>query len=64
MELYSQILDHAGPAFGIILRHIRDRPDDPCLFHCTGRLAPAYGFRLATLTSHASPQPAKIERAC
>ncbi|KAI0774504.1 protein-tyrosine phosphatase-like protein [Fomes fomentarius] len=35
MQLYSQILDHAGPAFGIVLRHVRDRPNDPCLFHCT-----------------------------
>lgn len=39
MQLYSQILDHAGPAFGIVLRHIRDRPNDPCLFHCTGMSA-------------------------
>ncbi|KAI0638416.1 protein-tyrosine phosphatase-like protein [Trametes polyzona] len=35
MILYSQILDNAGPAFGVVLRHIRDRPDAPCLFHCT-----------------------------
>jgi len=35
MELYSQILDHGGPSFGTILRHIRDRPTEPCLFHCT-----------------------------
>ncbi|OCH88331.1 hypothetical protein OBBRIDRAFT_758450 [Obba rivulosa] len=35
MELYSQILDHAGPAFGVIIRHIRDHPDDGILFHCT-----------------------------
>ncbi|KAK7060362.1 hypothetical protein VNI00_001127 [Paramarasmius palmivorus] len=35
MELYSQILDHAGPAFGAILRHVRDRPNEACLFHCT-----------------------------
>lgn len=36
MELYSQILDNGGQAFGEILRHVRDRPDDGCLFHCTG----------------------------
>lgn len=36
MTLYSQILDHAGPAFGTILRHIRDHPEDNCVFHCTG----------------------------
>ncbi|KAI0751035.1 protein-tyrosine phosphatase-like protein [Daedaleopsis nitida] len=35
MELYFQILDHAGPAFGIVFRHIRDRPHGACLFHCT-----------------------------
>ncbi|CAK5275325.1 unnamed protein product [Mycena citricolor] len=35
MELYSQILDSGGPAFGSILRHVRDRPSDGCLFHCT-----------------------------
>ena len=36
MQLYSQILDHAGPAFGAVLRHIRDKPEQGCLFHCTG----------------------------
>lgn len=36
MELYSQILDHGGLAFGTILRHIRDRPDNTFIFHCTG----------------------------
>ncbi|KAG6335887.1 hypothetical protein ID866_3196 [Astraeus odoratus] len=35
MKLYSQILDHGGNAFGIILRHVRDRPNSPFLFHCT-----------------------------
>ncbi|KAF5393165.1 hypothetical protein D9757_001236 [Collybiopsis confluens] len=35
MELYSQILDHGGPAFGAILRWIRDNPNDACIFHCT-----------------------------
>ncbi|KAF8076680.1 protein-tyrosine phosphatase-like protein [Lyophyllum atratum] len=35
MELYSQILDHAGPSFGAIFRHIRDNPTVGCLFHCT-----------------------------
>ncbi|KAJ7774097.1 protein-tyrosine phosphatase-like protein [Mycena olivaceomarginata] len=35
MELYSQILEHGGPSFGTILRHVRDRPNEPCLFHCT-----------------------------
>ncbi|KAF8969321.1 protein-tyrosine phosphatase-like protein [Flammula alnicola] len=35
MELYSQILDHGGHAFGAILRHVRDKPAEGCLFHCT-----------------------------
>ncbi|KAH7919534.1 hypothetical protein BV22DRAFT_1108028 [Leucogyrophana mollusca] len=35
MTLYSQILDHGGPAFGTILRHVRDKPTSPFLFHCT-----------------------------
>jgi protein tyrosine/serine phosphatase len=35
IELYTQILDHGGPAFGTILRHVRDRPNEGCLFHCT-----------------------------
>ncbi|CCL98588.1 uncharacterized protein FIBRA_00589 [Fibroporia radiculosa] len=35
MELYSQILDHGGLAFGVILRHVRDSPNEGLLFHCT-----------------------------
>ncbi|OSX59407.1 hypothetical protein POSPLADRAFT_1184142 [Postia placenta MAD-698-R-SB12] len=35
MELYSQILDHGGLAFGAILRHVKDRPNEGCVFHCT-----------------------------
>ncbi|OJA18919.1 hypothetical protein AZE42_07863 [Rhizopogon vesiculosus] len=35
MILYSQILDHGGPAFGTILRHVRDKPNAPFIFHCT-----------------------------
>jgi len=35
MELYSQILEHGGRSFGAILRHLRDRPDEGCIFHCT-----------------------------
>ncbi|KAF9021518.1 hypothetical protein BDZ89DRAFT_1137968 [Hymenopellis radicata] len=35
MELYSQILDSGGSAFGAILRHVRDRPTEGCIFHCT-----------------------------
>lgn len=39
MILYSQILDHGGEAIGSILRHIRDKPSEGCLFHCTGMYA-------------------------
>ncbi|KZT05648.1 uncharacterized protein LAESUDRAFT_726936 [Laetiporus sulphureus 93-53] len=35
MELYSQIMDHGGPAFGVIFRHVRDKPTEGCIFHCT-----------------------------
>ncbi|THH11937.1 hypothetical protein EW145_g314 [Phellinidium pouzarii] len=35
MELYSQILDNGGPAFAEIIKHVRDKPDEGCLFHCT-----------------------------
>ncbi|KAH8830255.1 protein-tyrosine phosphatase-like protein [Flagelloscypha sp. PMI_526] len=35
MQLYSQILESAGEAFGTILRHIRDNPSEPFIFHCT-----------------------------
>ncbi|KAG2033638.1 protein-tyrosine phosphatase-like protein [Suillus americanus] len=35
MILYSQILEHGGPAFGTILRHVRDKPNSPFMFHCT-----------------------------
>jgi len=35
IELYSQILDHGGPSFGSILRHIKDHPREPLIFHCT-----------------------------
>jgi hypothetical protein len=39
MQLYSEILDAGGPAFGAILRHVRDSPNDAFIFHCTGALA-------------------------
>ncbi|THH19929.1 hypothetical protein EW146_g1352 [Bondarzewia mesenterica] len=35
MQLYCEILDAGGPAFGTILRHVRDRPHDGFIFHCT-----------------------------
>jgi protein tyrosine/serine phosphatase len=35
MQLSSDSLDAGGPAFGSILRHVRDSPNDGFLFHCT-----------------------------
>ena len=35
IELYTQILDHGGNSFGALLRHVRDKPNEGCLFHCT-----------------------------
>lgn len=35
MELYTQIMDNAGPSFRTIFCHIRDHPDSGCMFHCT-----------------------------
>ena len=39
MELYTQILDNGGVAFSEILKHVRDKPEESCLFHCTGWLS-------------------------
>ena len=47
MQLYSEILDAGGPAFGAILRHVRDSPNDAFIFHCTGAFsAPRDSFLL------------------
>jgi protein tyrosine phosphatase len=35
MQLYSEILDNAGPSYRQIFIHIRDKPNTPILFHCT-----------------------------
>ena len=39
-KMFTQMLEEGGPAFGLILKHIRDRPGEPCIFHCSGE----YGF--------------------
>lgn len=36
MQLYTEILEAGGPAFGSILRHVRDKPREGFIFHCTG----------------------------
>jgi hypothetical protein len=32
---YRDIAEHAGPAYRKILEHVRDRPQEPLIFHCT-----------------------------
>ncbi|KAJ7647914.1 protein-tyrosine phosphatase-like protein [Roridomyces roridus] len=35
VKLYHEILESAGPAFEKVFRHMLDKPDQPCLIHCT-----------------------------
>ncbi|KAK7052863.1 hypothetical protein VNI00_004182 [Paramarasmius palmivorus] len=35
VDLYQNILELGGPAFETILKHLLDKPDEPCLVHCT-----------------------------
>ncbi|EEB89246.1 hypothetical protein MPER_12680, partial [Moniliophthora perniciosa FA553] len=35
MDIYQSILELGGPAFETILRHLLNKPDEPCLVHCT-----------------------------
>jgi len=35
VRAYREILKHAPPSYTTILEHIRDRPDEPFLIHCT-----------------------------
>ncbi|KAJ7496580.1 protein-tyrosine phosphatase-like protein [Mycena latifolia] len=35
VTLYHEILEIGGPAFEKVFRHMLDRPDEPCLIHCT-----------------------------
>jgi len=34
-QSYVEILKDGGDAFGAVLRHMRDHPDEPCLVHCS-----------------------------
>ena len=36
VKMYTGILDAATPAFSQVFSHIRDQPDDPFVFHCSG----------------------------
>ncbi|KAF8437257.1 protein-tyrosine phosphatase-like protein [Boletus edulis BED1] len=67
MKLYSQILDHGGHAFGTILRHVRDRPNAPFLFHCTAGkdrtgIAAAILFKLVGVEDHLVCQDYSLTR--
>ncbi|KAF9236245.1 protein-tyrosine phosphatase-like protein [Melanogaster broomeanus] len=67
MKLYSQILDHGGRAFGTILRHVRDRPNSPFLFHCTAGkdrtgIIAAILFKLAGVDDHLICQDYSLTR--
>ncbi|KAJ7744674.1 protein-tyrosine phosphatase-like protein [Mycena metata] len=35
VRLYHEILEIGGPAFEMVFRHMLERPDEPCLIHCT-----------------------------
>lgn len=58
MILYSQILEFGGPAFGTILCHVRDKPNSPFVFHCTG----SFIFPLLYRETLISTQLGKIEQ--
>jgi protein tyrosine/serine phosphatase len=46
VKMYTGILDAAKPAFTEIFRHIRDQPNDPFVFHCSGKYIPELGSYL------------------
>ncbi|KAJ6488236.1 protein-tyrosine phosphatase-like protein [Mycena vitilis] len=35
VTLYHEILEMGGPAFELVFRHMLERPEEPCLIHCT-----------------------------
>ena len=37
VKMYMGILEAAAPAFGQVFAHIRDRPNDPFVFNCSGK---------------------------
>lgn len=40
LSAYREIMDHGGPAFSKVIRHIIACPETPILFHCAGVLIP------------------------
>lgn len=39
VKMYSGILEAAKPCFVEVFTHIRDSPDDPFIFHCSGKFS-------------------------
>ncbi|KAJ7072923.1 protein-tyrosine phosphatase-like protein [Mycena amicta] len=35
VRVNNEILESAGPAFEVVLRHMINHPDEPCMVHCT-----------------------------
>lgn len=62
-EMYLEVIDIYQPTWKAILEHVRDRPQDPFLIHCTGMVSwfssylgcarhlSAYGYCLVAITS-------------
>lgn len=37
VKMYSGTLEACVPAFAQVFKHIRDQPDNPVVFHCSGK---------------------------
>ncbi|KAL0961173.1 hypothetical protein HGRIS_006146 [Hohenbuehelia grisea] len=35
LGMYTAFLKSGGPSYEVVLKHIRDNPEEPCLVHCT-----------------------------
>ena len=40
MEDYAKMLEEGAGSFEVIFKHLKDKPDEPCLLHCTGNFSP------------------------
>lgn len=49
-KMYMNIMGAYGPSFRAILEHVRDRPEEPFLFHCTCKHSPELLVRTWRLT--------------
>lgn len=78
VKMYMGILEACAPAFTQVFKHIRDQPDDPFVFHCSGMsnssfstgrrlsarsLTLADSLRQSLINSVLLLQPAKTARA-